>query len=60
MLLLRMQRLTRRHRADNLAAQVQTRGILGHACPVSTSSTPGRDTLLELFAGYPNPPPQLA
>ncbi len=51
-LLLRMQRLSHRHHANCLAAQVQARRILCHVCPVPTSSAPGSDALLELFAGY--------
>jgi len=51
-LLLRMQRLSRRHHANCLAAQLRARRILRHACPISASSAPGSDVLLELFAGY--------
>gem|GEM_PF-1773105 len=51
-LLLRVQRLVRRHHANRLTIQVHAWRILRHACPVATSSAPDSDALFELFLGY--------
>ncbi len=50
-LLLRMDRLSGGHNAGDLAIQIQARGILDHACPVTGAPAPGGNTQLELFTG---------
>ena len=46
-----MQRLRRRHHANGLALQIQTRCIFSHRSPVATATAPGGNTRLELLTG---------